>query len=328
MNILLGRAILLGCLLASLFAGPGAFAQSYPSRTITIVVTSAAGALTDVLTRAVSQRLSQIWGQSIVVENRGGAGHNFAATAVKAAAADGYTLLSSETGFATSQPHLHTKGKLPYDPETDFIPVAGYAGIPIGLLVHPSVPAKSVAELIALAKAKPGAMTYGTAGVGTALHTGALLLESLAGIKMTAVHYRGAAPALNDLIAGHINIITMGPSVALPAVADGKLNMLGFGSEQRVAQFPNVPTIAETVPGYEAAVSFGLFAPKGTPRDILIKINADIQKIINDPEFRKRFLESLVVQPIPGSMDAFAEYLRKDSAKWAKIIDAANLKID
>jgi tripartite-type tricarboxylate transporter receptor subunit TctC len=176
MNILLGRAILLGCLLASLFAGPGAFAQSYPSRTITIVVTSAAGALTDVLTRAVSQRLSQIWGQSIVVENRGGAGHNFAATAVKAAAADGYTLLSSETGFATSQPHLHGKGKLSYDPEVDFIPVAGYAGIPIGLLVHPSVPAKSVAELIALAKAKPGAMTYGTAGVGTALHTGALLL--------------------------------------------------------------------------------------------------------------------------------------------------------
>jgi tripartite-type tricarboxylate transporter receptor subunit TctC len=328
MNILLGRAIPLGCLLASLFAGPGAFAQSYPSRTVTIVVTSAAGALTDVLTRAVSHRLSQIWGQSIVVENRGGAGHNFAATAVKAAAADGYTLLSSETGFATSQPHLHTKGKLPYDPETDFIPVAGYAGIPIGLLVHPSVPAKSVAELIALAKAKPGAMTYGTAGVGTALHTGALLLESLAGIKMTAVHYRGAAPALNDLIAGHINMITMGPSVALPAVADGKLNMLGFGSEQRVAQFPNVPTIAETVPGYEAAVSFGLFAPKGAPRDILIKINADIQKIINDPEFRKRFLESLVVQPIPGSMDAFAEYLRKDSAKWAKVIDAANLKID
>jgi len=263
-----------------------------------------------------------------VVENRGGAGHNFAATAVKAAAADGYTLLSSETGFATSQPHLHGKGKLSYDPEVDFIPVAGYAGIPIGLLVHPSVPAKSIGELIALAKAKPGAMTYGTAGLGTALHTGALLLESLAGIKMTAVHYRGAAPALNDLIAGHINMITMGPSVALPAVADGKLNMLGFGSEQRVAQFPNVPTIAETVPGYEAAVSFGLFAPKSAPRDILIKINADIQKIIHDPEFHKRFLESLVVQPIPGSMEAFAEYLHKDSVKWAKVISAANLKID
>jgi len=328
MNILLGRVIMLGSLLASLFSSPGALAQSYPNRTVTIVVTSAAGALTDVLTRAVSQRLSQMWGQSIVVENRGGAGHNFAATAVKAAAADGYTLLSSETGFATSQPHLYPKGKLPYDPETDFVPVAGYAGIPIGLLVHPSVPAMSVAEFIALAKQKPGAMTYGTAGIGTALHTGALLLESLTGIKMTAIHYRGAAPALNDLIAGHINMITMGPSVALPAVADGKLNMLGFGSEQRVAQFPNVPNIAETVPGYEAAVSFGLFAPRGVPREILVKLNTDIQKVINDPEFRKRFLEALVVQPIPGSLDAFAEYLHKDSAKWAKVISAANLKID
>ena len=211
MMTILGRFVLLGCLLAS----PPALAQSYPDRNVTIVVTSAAGALTDVLTRAVSQRLSQMWNQSIIVENRGGAGHNFAAVAVARAEHDGYTLLASETGFVTSQPHLYAKGKLPYDPEADFIPVAGYAGIPEALLVNPSVPVKSVAELIALAKAKPGTITYGTAGVGTALHTGALLLESLTGIKLTAVHYRGAAPALNDLIAGHINMITMGPSVAL-----------------------------------------------------------------------------------------------------------------
>src|SRR5205807_1532953 len=194
---------------------------------------------------------------------------------------DGYTLLASETGFYTTQPHLYAKDKLPYDAEKDFVRVAGYGTIPTALLVNPSVPVNSVSDLIALAKTKPAAVTFGTAGIGTALHIAALELENLAGIKMTAVHYRGAAPALNDLIAGHINMITMGPSVALPAVADGKLNMLGFGSEQRVAQFPNVPTIAETVPGYEAAVSFGLFAPKGAPRDILIKINADIQKIIN-----------------------------------------------
>jgi tripartite-type tricarboxylate transporter receptor subunit TctC len=324
MMTMLGRFILLGCLVAS----PGALAQSYPDRNVTIVVTSAAGALTDVLTRAVAQHLSQMWNQSIIVENRGGAGHNFAALAVARAEHDGYTLLASETGFVTSQPHLYAKGKLPYDPETDFIPVAGFAGIPEALLVNPSVPVKSVAELIALAKAKPGTITYGTAGVGTALHTGALLLESLTGIKMTAVHYRGAAPALNDLIAGHINMITMGPSVALPAVAAGKLNMLGFGGEKRVAQFPDVPTIAETVPGYEATVAFGLFAPMGTPREVITKINADVQKVISDPEFYKRFLEPLVVQPLPGPLDAFAEYLRKDSAKWAKVIKAANLRIE
>ena len=236
-------------------------ADPIPNRTVTIVVTSAAGAATDVLTRAVAQRLSQKWGQCIIVENRGGGGHNFAATAVMKAEPDGHTLLASETGFCTSQPHLYAKGKLAYDPDTDFVPLAGYASIPMGCWCIPSVPRSRCAELIALAKQKPGALTYGTAGVGTAPHTAALLLESLAGIKLTAVHYRGAAPALNDLIAGHINMITMGPSVALPSVKAGKINMLGFGSLQRVPQLPDVPTIAETVPGYDASVSFGLFAP-------------------------------------------------------------------
>jgi len=319
----LGRLMLFGALLVS----PAAQAQSFPNRTVTIIVTSAAGAATDVLTRAVAQRLSQKWGQSVVVENRGGGGHAFAAAAVKSAEADGHTLLASETGFWTSQPHLYAKGKLPFDAETEFVPLAGYASIPIGLLVHPTV-AKSLPELIAAAKQKPEALTYGTAGVGTALHTAALLLESLAGIKLTAVHYRGAAPALNDLIAGHINIITMGPSVALPAVAAGKINMLGFGSQKRVAQMPDMPTVAETVPGYEASVSFGLFASSKTPRDILVKINADVQQVIDEPEFHKKFIEPMVVQPIPGSLEGFAAYLKKDSDKWAKVIKQANLKID
>jgi tripartite-type tricarboxylate transporter receptor subunit TctC len=315
-------------LLVSLFASSGAFAQNYPDRTVTIVVTSAAGALTDVLTRAVGLKLSQMWNQSVVVENRGGAGHTLAAMAVKAAPADGYTLLASETGFVTSTPHLYPKGKLQYDPETEFVPVAGYAGIPEALMVNPSVPAHSIAEFIALARQKPEAVTYGTAGVGTALHTAALLLESLTGIHMTAVHYRGAAPALNDLIAGHINMITMGPSVALPAVKEGRLRMLGFASEKRVQEFPDVPTIAETVPGYEASVAFGLFALARTPPAVIAKINADVQKVVGDPEFYNKFLKPLVVQPLPGSQQAFAEYLKRDSAKWAKVIQAANLKIE
>ena len=323
-----GRSILSGLLLASvLLASPGAQAQSFPNRNVTIIVTSAAGAATDVLTRAVAQRLSQKWGQPVVVENRGGGGHAFAAAAVKSAEADGHTLLASETGFWSSQPHLYAKGKLPFDVETEFVPLAGYASIPVGLLVHPTV-AKSLPELIALAKQKPEVLTYGTAGVGTALHTAALLLESLAGIKLTAVHYRGAAPALNDLIAGHINIITMGPSVALPAVAAGKIHMLGFGSQKRVAQMPDMPTIAETVPGYDASVSFGLFALSKTPRDLLVKINADVQQVIDEPEFHKKFIEPMVVQPIPGSLEGFAAYLKKDSDKWAKVIKEANLKID
>lgn len=323
-----GRLLLLGLMLAgAALASRGAAAQTFPGRTVTIVVTSAAGAATDVLTRAVAQRLSQKWNQNVVVENRGGGGHNLAAVAVMKADPDGHTLLASETGFWTSQPHLYAKGKLSFDAHADFVPLAGYASIPVGLLVHPTV-ANSLPELIARAKDRPGLLTYGTAGVGTALHTAALLLESLAGIKLTAVHYRGAAPALNDLIAGHINIVIMGPSVALPAVRAGKINMLGFGSQRRVPQFPDVPTLAETLPGYDASVSFGLFAPARTPREILVRINAEVQDIIREPDFHKRYIEPMVVQPIPGSLEDFAAYLKKDSQKWAKVIREANLKID
>src|SRR3954451_1880201 len=277
--------------LAALIGLLGAFAatnpvsaQAYPNNTVTIVVTAAPGGLTDVLTRAVGQRLSQLWSQPVVIENKGGAGHSFAATTVKAAAPDGYTLLATETGMLTIQPFLHSKGKLAYDAATDFVPVAGYASIPMALLVNPSVPAKSVKELIALAKTKPGTMSYGTAGLGTAPHMGALLLETMTGAKLSPIHYRGASPALNDVIAGHINMIIMGPSIALPTVKAGKLNMLGFGSLQRVAQFADVPTIAETVPGYDAGVSFGLFAPAGTPPDVFGRINADVRKVIDNPE--------------------------------------------
>jgi tripartite-type tricarboxylate transporter receptor subunit TctC len=318
-------------LLGLLAADPGmspAAAQSYPSRTVTIVVTSAAGGLTDVLTRAVGQRLSQMWGQGVVVENKGGAGHTFAAAAVKSAPPDGYTLLATETGMFTMQPFLHAKGKLNYDPVNDFVPLAGYASIPMALLVSPNVPVKSVGELIALGKDKPGTLSYGTAGLGTAPHMGALLFESMAGLKLTPIHYRGASPALNDVIAGHINMITMGPSIALPTVKAGKLNMLGFGSHKRMPQFPDVPAIAESVPGYDASVSFGLFAPAGTPSDIVAKINADVRKIIDSPEFTATFLAKQMMRSISSTPEAYAELIRTDSRAWAKVIAAANLKLE
>jgi len=324
MTALLSRVFLFACVLAS----PAAFAQTYPDRNVTIVVTSSAGALTDVLTRAVALQLSEKWKQGVIVENKGGAGYAIAAQAVMRAEHDGYTLLASETGFYTTQPHLYAPGKLSYDAEKDFIPVAGYGTIPQALLVNPEVPANSVSDVIALAKQKPGALTFGSAGVGTALHIAALELENLAGIKVTTVHYRGAAPALTDLIAGHINAVIMGPSVALTTVQAGKLKMLGFASDKRVPQFPDVPTIAETVPGYEASVSFGLFAPAGTPADIVKKVNADVEKIVNDPDFQKKYLERFAVQPVPQSLDAFADYLRKDSTKWGEVIKKSGVTIE
>jgi tripartite-type tricarboxylate transporter receptor subunit TctC len=314
-------------LLAYLLASP-ALGQTYPDRNVTIVVTSAAGALTDTLTRAVAQRLSEMWKRSVIVENRGGAGYSIAAQSVLRAEHDGYTLLASETGFYTIQPHLYAEGKLAYDAEKDFVPVAGYGTIPTALLVNPSMPVNSVSDLLALAKKQPGAVTFGTAGVGTALHIAGLEMENLTGVKMTAVHYRGAAPALSDVIAGHIDAVIMGPSVALSSVNSGKLKMLAFGSEKRVPQFPDVPTIAETVPGYEASVSFGLFAAADTPADIIKKINADVQKIVSDPQFQKNYLDRFAVQPISGPLDAFAGYLRKETAKWGEVVKAANVKIE
>jgi tripartite-type tricarboxylate transporter receptor subunit TctC len=322
------RALALIGLIAAVGTSSAARAQGYPNRTVTVIVTSAPGGLTDVLTRAVSQRLSQLWGQSVVVENRGGGGHNLAATAVKSASPDGYTLLSTETGMFTIQPFLHSQGKLSYDAATDFIPIAGYAATPMAVLLHPSVPAKSVKELIALAKDRPGTVSYGTSGFGTAPHMGALLFESMTGVKLNPVHYRGASPALNDVIAGHINMIVMGPSIALPTVKAGKLNMLGFGSPRRIPQFSDLPTIAETVPGYDAGVSFGLFALAGTPNEVVAKINADVQRVLDEPDFRSRILEPQVVQSLPGSQQGFSAYLRDESAKWSKVISEAKLQID
>src|SRR3954452_19844366 len=211
MRAVLSRLFLLACLLAS----PAALGQAWPDRNVTIVVTSAAGALTDVLTRAVAQRLSEIWKQSVIVENRSGAGYSIAAQAVMRAEHDGTTLLASETVIWSIQPHLQAKERLNYETEKDLIPSWGYGTIPMALLVNPWLPVNSPGELIALAKAKPGAVTFGSSGVGTALHVAALELANLADIKITPVHYRGAAPALTDVLSGHVNAVIMGPSVAL-----------------------------------------------------------------------------------------------------------------
>jgi tripartite-type tricarboxylate transporter receptor subunit TctC len=318
------RLILLGCLLAS----SGAAAQTYPARPVTIIVTTAPGALTDVLSRAVGQRLAQKWKQTVVIENKPGGAYAIAGAAVAKATPDGYTLLTTEIGMFTTQPHLHIKGRHGYDAQADFVPVANIARIATALVTHPSVPAKSVAELIALAKAKPGTINYGTTGPGTAPHMSALLLESLAGIKLSAVHYRGVSLALNDVIAGHIDMIMMGPSIALPNYREGKLKILGMGSAKRLPHLAEIPTIAETVPGFESSVSFGLFAPAKTPPEIVAKINADVQEILADPAFRSRFLDPQVLEPMPGAPDVFARYLNSESSKWLKVIRDHNLRID
>ena len=239
---------------ALLLSSLNAAAQSFPSRTVTIVSSTPPGALNDVLARAVSQRLSEKWGQPIVIDNRPGAAYAIAATSVIRAAPDGHTLLATDLGMFTSQPHLTSPDKRSYDPDKDLVPITGIGQIPISVMANSSLPAKSIAELVALAKAKPDTITYGTAGPGTVPHLGALLLlESLGGIKLSAVHDRGVAPALNDVIAGHINYRA------------GKLAILGIADTKPLPQLPEVPTIAAAVPGYASSVGFGLAAPAAMP---------------------------------------------------------------
>jgi tripartite-type tricarboxylate transporter receptor subunit TctC len=315
--------------LACLTDPTAAQAQSYPTRTITLTVTAAAGGVTDVVARALGQRLAEAWGQQVVIENKGGAAHVVGAQSVAKAAPDGYSLLVAEAGTFTINPILYGKGKLPYDEEKDFIPVTGIVRINQALLGHPSLPANNVRELIALAKMKPGELTYGTAGIGSAPHMNMVLFESMAGVKLQAVHYRGAAPALTDVIAGHVNLMSVSVSLALPPFRAGQIKIFGIGSSKRLAPAADIPTVAESgLPGYEASTWFGLFATAGTPRDIVDKINAEVVKLLADPQFREKFLAPQMFEPMPSSPEAFADYIKAQTNKWAKVIREQKLSID
>jgi tripartite-type tricarboxylate transporter receptor subunit TctC len=306
-----------------------AAAQTYPSRTITLTVTAAAGGVTDVVARAIGQRLSETWGQQVVIENKGGAAHVLGAQAVAKAAPDGYVLLVAEAGTFTVNPTLYGKGKLPYDEDKDFAPITGLVRINQALLGHPSVAANSASELIALAKAKPGELTYGTAGIGSAPHMNMVLFESMAGVKLQPVHYRGAAPALTDVIAGHVKLMSISVSLALPPFRTGQVKIFGIGSSKRLGPAADIPTVAESgLPGYEASTWFGLFATAGTPRDIVLKLNAEIRRIMDDPAFRAKFLAPQMFEPLASTPEEFVAFIEAQTRKWAKVIREQKLVID
>ncbi len=319
-----GAAILLACLCVPAAAS----AQSYPARPITITVTAAAGGVTDVVARALGQRLSERWGQQVVIENKGGAAHVVGAQSVAKATPDGYALLVAEAGTFVINPTLYGKGKLPYDEEKDFAPITGIVRINQALLGNPAVPADTVKDLIALAKQKPGELTYGTAGIGSAPHMNMVLLESMAGVKLLPVHYRGAAPALTDVIAGHVNLMSVSVSLALPPFRTGKIKIFGIGSGKRLAPAADIATVAESgLPGYEAATWFGLFTTAGTPREIVLKINAEVRSILADPEFREKFLAPQMFEAIGSAPEEFADYIKAQTEKWAKVIHEQKLSI-
>jgi tripartite-type tricarboxylate transporter receptor subunit TctC len=317
--------ILFGCIAGATVAQ----AQNYPARPVTMTVTAAAGGVTDVVARALGQRLSEIWGQQVVIENKGGAAHVLGAQAVAKAVPDGYSLLVAEAGTFTINPTLYGKGKLPYDEDTDFVPITGIVRINQALLGNPALPATNIRELIALANQKPGTLTYGTAGIGSAPHMNMVLFESMAGVKLVPVHYRGAAPALTDVMAGHVNLMSVSISLALPPFRTGQVRIFGVGSPERLPLAPDVPTVAEGgLPGYEAVTWFGLFATAGTPRDIVLKINADVRNVLNDPVFREKFLAPQMFEPMASAPEEFADYIKVQTRKWADVIHGAKLKIE
>lgn len=312
-------------LVLATLASSSAFAQTYPTRSVTIVAATTPGSLPDVLARRIGLQLSQKWGQPVVVENRPGGAYAIAASAVINAPADGYTLLVSEAGLYTTQPHL-VKRRKDYS-VSDLLPVTGMASIPLSFVAHPSLGVNSIRDLIALAKAKPGVINYGTTGPGTAPHLGVLLLESMAKIKLTAIHYKGVSLAMNDLMAGHIPLLAIAPSLAMQAYKAGKLKMLGIASKQPIAQLQGVPTVAEAVPGFEMNVSFAVFARAGTPKEVVSRINADVQQIIATPDFQK-FLQPQALQPMVGSAEQLTRSLAAESSKMEKLIRDVNLTVE
>lgn len=314
--------------LACLPVTTAAQAQSYPSKAITIVVTAAAGGVTDVIARAVGARLAEKWGQQVIIENRGGGAHIVGAQQVVNAPPDGHTMMFAEAGTYVINPNLY-KDKSPIDMERDFIPVTGLIRIHHSVMVSPSLPVNSVAELIELAKQKPGEITYGTAGIGSGPHVNVSRFENAAGLKLNPIHYRGASPAINDVMGGHTNMMMVSVSLALPPHREGKVKMLSIGSEKRLPQLAEFPTTAESgkLPGYVAGTWFGMAVAAKTPRPVVDKINAEVRAIMAEPAFKQRFLERQYAETMDSSPEEFRDYIRKETATWAKVIREQNLTI-
>jgi tripartite-type tricarboxylate transporter receptor subunit TctC len=310
-----------------LLFGFDASARSYPEKPIHITVPYAPGGITDVIARALAQRLAEAWGQQVIVENKPTGAGMVGIDAVAKSAPDGHTLVvAADAAFVTAP---HTYSKLPYSPDRDFVAVTGLGISPQALIVHPSVPVRTLGDLIDVARKKPGELNYGTFGIATSGHLNIVLLESMTGTKFTPIHYRGATPALTDTIAGHIQMMIVSIGLVAQPWQAGQLKVLGFGSTTRIPEFPDVPTLAESgLPGYEAGSWYGLFAPKGTPRAIVDKLNAETQRIFNDAQFREKVLAPSFIYSIVSSPEDFAARIRRDSEKWGKVIRDANIKVE
>ena len=323
------RFVLVFAILTGAYCAPGqalASAAAYPSKPVRLIVTFPPGGGADMIARAVGQKLFESWGQQVVVDNRGGAGGIIGTEIAARSAPDGYTLLIGASSGLVINPLLRTN--LPYDPVRDFMPVSLLIVNPTLLVVNSSVPANSVKELIALAKAKPGQLNYASVGQGSPIHLAMELFKSMTGTHFVHVPYKGAGPAVTDLLAGHVQLMFNSMPSVLPHVKTGRLRGLAVGSAQRFRTVPDIPTVAEAgVPGFEAMTWFGMFAPAGTPKYIINKLNAQIVRILADPEMA----QYLVIQGSEArssTPEELAKYMRVESERAKKAIKSAAIRIE
>ena len=318
--------LLLGLLLSYLPFAVLAQADAYPSKSIRIVVPFPPGGATDIAARLIGTKLSERWKQPVVVENKPGAGGNLGSDIVAKAPPDGYTLVMGVTGSHAINTSLYSK--MPYDPVADFEPITQVAVVPNVVVVHPGVPAATLAELVALAKKEPGKLNYASLGNGTAAHLTMEMFKTAAGIDLAHIPYKGSAPAVADLLAGQVQVMVDGLPSALPHVKAGKLRALAVTSAKRSAAAPDLPTIAESgYPGFFADAWSGLFAPKHTPKPIVDKLAAEVQRILDLPDVRER-LASLGAEPVGSTPAEFAGHVRREIDKWSRVVKASGARVD
>jgi tripartite-type tricarboxylate transporter receptor subunit TctC len=324
-RLTLKRSLLALIALAS-FTTATAFAQTYPNKTIRMVVPFPPGGGNDIIARLVAEKLTTRLGQTVIIDNKAGANGIVGLTAVMQAAPDGYTLGIAAAGPMAVNPSLYDK--LPYHPSKDFMPITNMVIYPLLLVTHPSVPAKTMTELLVLARAKPGTLFFASPGSGNSGHLAGELLNSLAKVNTVHVPYKGQGPATADLLAGQVQMLYSSIPSVLPMVREGRLNALAIGSAKRLASLPNVPTIAESgVPGYEAYSWIGIVAPLKTPPDIITKLNREIVAILQQKDVEDDLLRQGAV-PVGDTPEHFGQYIKDEMAKWGAVVKSANIKAD
>jgi tripartite-type tricarboxylate transporter receptor subunit TctC len=300
-------------------------AAAYPTKPIRLLVGYPPGGPTDLTARLTAQHMSDVFGQQVIVDNRPGAGGTVAATMLARSAPDGYTIGLAANGEMAISPNL--RSKLPYDPLKDFVPVTRIGASQLVLIIHPSVPAKSVRELIGLAKAKPGAINFASSGTGSTAHLAAELFKTLAGIEMVHVPYKGAGPAMAELMGGQVHMLITAFAGAAPHIKAGKLRALGVTGPKRLSSEPGLPTIGETVSGYEVTSWYGIFAPAGTPKEIAMRLHREVVSMLGKPEVHARFV-ALGIDPEGNTSDEFRVQIKQEIAKWGKVVKIANVRLE